>query len=394
MDERVKFIAAYLRGELSMARLCEAFGVSRKTAYKWLARYSDGGVAELVNRSRKPRTNPHAVSQEVEQLIIDARKVHPTWGPKKLLITLAPAYPGLRLPATSTVGTILLRHGLTQLRRSFRRSSSRYTQPFLGYDQPNAVWCADFKGHFRLGDGRRCHPLTISDGCTRYLLRCEGLRQPRDAPSHEVFESAFREFGLPNAIRTDNGSPFSSLSAGGLSALAVWWVKLGIRPERIKPGRPDQNGRHERMHRTLKAETAKPPKADLFAQQSAFDVFRKEYNEVRPHEALGQKPPASAYRPSGRALPTQIAELEYSSEFEVRRINRTGMLKWHGKSWYVSYLLGKEPVGLKEVKGGEWAVHFGMLQLGVLDKASGKLRPIAETFSAPNTGEGSTTDGE
>ena len=284
MDERVKFIAAYLRGELSISRLCTTFGVSRKTAYKWIARYASGGVAELLDRSRRPQSNPNAMSREVTSLVVSMRKQHPFWGPKKLLAVLGPAYPGLKLPATSTVGHLLSRHGLARPRRSVRRSTP-YGQPFLGYDKPNAVWCGDFKGHFRLGDRSRCHPLTISDGFSRFLLRCEGLRKERHDPTRAVFEQAFRKYGLPDAMRTDNGAPFSSLAIGGLSRLSVWWIKLGIRPERIAPGHPEQNGRPERMHRTLKAETAKPARQDLFAQQAAFDLWRKEYSEVRPHEA-------------------------------------------------------------------------------------------------------------
>jgi putative transposase len=372
MDERVKFVAQYLRGELSLTRLCESFGISRKTAYKWLERYADNGVEGLAEHSRKPHSNPRAISEEVVSIIVEARKRHPFWGPKKLLVSLPASYPGLQLPATSTVGEILARHGLVRPRRAPRRTSSPYSEPFLGYDRPNAVWCADFKGHFQVGNGKQCHPLTISDGHSRYLLRCEALRKAQEQPSRAVFESAFREFGLPDAIRTDNGPPFSSLAPGGLSNLAVWWIRLGIRPERIEPGRPDQNGRHERMHRTLKAETATPPRATLKAQQLAFDTFRKEYNQDRPHEALGQRTPASIYAPSTRAYPATLPALEYPAGMEVRYVSDGGGLRWHGTLWYISWCLSGQPIGIQEVDEKKWLVHFGPIRVGLLDQSKGK----------------------
>ncbi len=375
MDERVKFIAAYLRGELAVSRLCDAFGVSRKTAYKWIARYAEGGVSELVERSRRPRSHPKAMSPEVESLIIATRKEHAFWGPKKLLAVLRGSYPGLKLPALSTVGHLLARRGLTHPRRPVRRSSP-YGQPFLGYDKPNAVWCADFKGHFRLLDRTRCHPLTISDGYSRYLLRCEALRHPRHEPVKAVFEQTFREYGLPDAIRTDNGPPFSSTTLGGLSHLAVWWIRLGIRPERIQPGRPDQNGRHERMHRTLKHEAVGPDRLDFTAQQARFDEWRKEYNEVRPHEALEQEPPAKYYQPSPRPYPAELPEPEYPANFEIRRINHAGSLLWDRHKYYVSWSLQMQLVGLEEVSDGNWVLYFGPRRLAVVDGTTKKLRPI------------------
>lgn len=375
MDERVKFIAAYLRGELSVSRLCETFDVSRKTAYKWTARYAEGGVAELLERSRRPLSNPRSTSREVVSLIVAMRKQYAFWGPKKLLTMLGTAYPGLRLPANSTVGHLLARHGLTRPRRASRRTTP-YGQPFLGYDKPNAVWCADFKGHFRLADRTRCHPLTISDGFSRYLLRCEGLRHPRHDPTRDVFEQTFREFGLPDAIRTDNGAPFASTALGGLSKLSVWWVRLGIRPERIEPGRPEQNGRHERMHRTLKAEATKPMRLDLVAQQTRFDEWRKEFNEVRPHEALGLKTPASFYEPSPRLYPAELPDPVYPPNFETRRVNQSGVILFERHKVYVSWNLPHQLVGLEELDDDKWVVHFGPLALAVIDAPSGKLSPL------------------
>ncbi len=390
MDERVKFIAAYLKGEMSLIRVCESFGVSRKTGYKWIERYVGRGVQGLMDMSRRPRTSPNAVSDEIQDLLVEARKQHPFWGPKKVLVATQGLYPGLRLPAASTVGDILTRHGLTRPRRRSHRTPP-YTQPFLGYDQPNAVWCADFKGDFQMGNGQRCYPLTISDGFSRYLLKCEGLKRTRESDAKPVFELAFREFGLPFSIRTDNGAPFSSRAPAGLSFLAIWWIRLGIRPERIQPGHPEQNGRHERMHRTLKAETARPPRANMKAQQSAFDRFRGEYNRERPHEALGQRPPAAVYEPSPRPFPAIIPPLEYPPELETRRVKNGGRISWDGALWYVSDNLSNEIVGVKPIDDHKCIVYFGRLQIGVLapsmrrkphpgHKAMGKIRPLQGAF--------------
>jgi transposase InsO family protein len=398
MDERVKFIGAYLRGEISLTRLCEAFGVSRKTGYKWLDRYSAGGVLALNDRSRRPHGNPRSTATEIVELIVAARKKYPFWGPKKLGTWLHTTYPGLALPAQSTMGEILKRHGLVVPRRPPARRSTPYTQPFLGYDRPNAVWCADFKGDFAMSLERRCYPLTISDGFSRYLLRCEGLSKTRERDTRPVFESAFKEFGLPYAIRTDNGPPFSSNGLAGLSQLAVWWIRLGIRPERIQPGHPQQNGRHERMHRTLKAETAKPPQRNMKLQQAAFDTFRARYNQERPHEALGQRTPASVYSPSPRPYPAILSELEYPSDYEVRTVTSGGELRWGGTLWYLSWNLSRQQVALKHLDDKRCLVYFGPLELGVLDQATrvkiapgrkptGKLRPSRCVLPLPHRQE-------
>ena len=285
MNERVKFIAAMLEANESFTELCERFGISRKQGYKWKERYESGGVDALQDRSRAPKTHPHVVTEPLVELIVQARRKHPRWGPRKLLVILARQYPTMEFPVASTVGEILRKRGLVGPKRR-RLRNSPYPDALGGYDRPNAIWCADFKGHFPV-NGERCNPLTISDGFSRYLLCCRSLKSTVSEPVRVTFESVFREFGLPDAIRTDNGPPFSSLAPGGLSRLAVWWIRLGIRHERFMPGRPDQNGRHERMHSTLKAETARPPRSSFRAQQRAFDAFRDEYNRVRPHEALG-----------------------------------------------------------------------------------------------------------
>jgi transposase InsO family protein len=271
------------------------------------------------------------------------------------------------LPAASTIGDILKRNGRVRPRRRVRRSSP-YMDRLRQYDAPNAVWCADFKGCFPLGQrGERCHPLTISDGFSRFLLRCRGLRRPLSRPVRRVFESAFCEYGLPRAIRTDNGPPFSTLAPGGLSRLSVWWIRLGIRPERIMPGHPEQNGRHERMHRTLKAETARPPRSSFSAQQRAFDRFQAEYNDERPHEALGQEVPASLYRPSLRSYPRMLPEPEYPRHFETRVAYPNGVISFGTTQWYVSNCIAGERVGLEPCDDGRWRVHFAWVPIGILD---------------------------
>jgi transposase InsO family protein len=372
MNERLRFIASKLEAAEPFSCLCERFGVSRKTGYKWVARYESNGVAGLEEHSRAPLSHPHAVTDDVVEKILEIRKKHPRWGPRKLRVLLQRHYPQLGLPVASTIGEILRRNGLNRKRKRIRRSSP-YGDRLGQYHTPNAVWCADFKGHFPVADGR-CHPLTVSDGCSRYLLACRALRRPLFKPTQKVFESVFREFGLPEAIRTDNGAPFSTLAPGGLSRLAVWWIHLGIRPERILPGRPDQNGRHERMHSTLKSETAKPPRSSFRAQQRAFDQFRKEYNEIRPHEALGQQPPASRYRPSLRPYPRQLPHIEYPEHFQVRHAYENGMISFNSTQWYISACLQSERVGLEEVEDDRWKVYFGPIALGILDVRNARER--------------------
>ncbi len=372
MNERVKFIAAHLEAGEPFSCLCERFQVSRKTGYKWVARYETDGVAGLEERSRAPVSHPHAVADYVVEKILRIRKKHPRWGPRKVRVLLQRHYPQLALPAASTIGEVLRKNGLIQKRRRIRRSSPYGTR--LGnYESPNAVWCADFKGHFPVG-GERCHPLTVSDRCSRYLIACQGLRRPLFKPTRKVFESVFRELGLPDAIRTDNGAPFSTLAPAGLSRLSVWWIRLGIRPERIQPGRPDENGSHERMHSTLKSETAKPPRASFRAQQRAFDRFREEYNEIRPHEALGQEVPASRYRPSHRRYPRQLPQLEYPEHFYVAQTYPNGMLSFKSTQWYISSCLRSERVGLEEVDNDRWKVYFGPIPLGILDVRNARDR--------------------
>ena len=372
MNERVKFIARYLQQDEPFTVLCEAAGISRKTGYKWVERYEGSGVVALVDRSRAPRSHPHAVPEAVVETVVAMRCRHPRWGPRKLLAILRRHEPTRAWPVASTVGDILRQRGLVRRRRR-RRYSAPYAERLGDYAAPNAIWCADFKGHFAVGDAR-CHPLTIMDGFSRYLLRCHALPRPLSAPTRQVFESAFREFGLPQTIRTDNGAPFSTLAAGGLSRLAVWWIRLGIRPERILPGRPDQNGRHERMHSTLKAETARPPRRSWRAQQRAFQIFRHEYNHERPHEALADETPASRYAPSPRAYPRQLPPPEYPAHFRVERVYPNGVISVRETQWYLTNCLAGELIGLEEVDDDRWTVYFGPIELGVLDVRNAKAR--------------------
>lgn len=365
MDERTSFIVECLRGELSMSELCRRYEISRKTGYKWWRRFVADREAGLVERSRANQTHPNATTAAVAAIVVETRKAHPTWGPRKIHAHLQTRFPRLVLPAPSTVGAILTRVGLTRLRRP-RVTTPPLAAPLSPCAAPNAVWCADFKGAIPLRDGRRYLPLTISDAFSRYLLRCEGVSRAEEAVVRPIFESAFSEFGLPTVIRTDNGPPFASLAPGGLSRLAVWWIKLGIRPERIAPGRPQQNGRHERLHRTLREDAATPPARDGRAQQSALDRFRRIYNSERPHEALGQQPPAHFYTPSSRPYAGELREPIYPDTFFVRAIAPNGTLKWRGDELYVSQTLAGEHVGLEELAPETWHVYFADIPLGMI----------------------------
>lgn len=366
MDERMKFIGWYLQHEWSMAALCRAFGVSRKTGYKLVRRYLELGLEGLKDMSRAPHYHPNAVSVDVEQHIVAARAQHPTWGPKKLRAWLQRQDSATRWPAASTIGEILSRYGLVAPRRRSRKTTV-YRQPLLGCDVPNAVWSADLKGWFRTGDGVRCDPLTITDNYSRFLLRCQAVNPADYETIQPIFEAAFREYGLPIAIRTDNGPPFATTTVGGLSRLSIWWLKLGIVPERIEPGKPAQNGRHERMHRTLKQETASPPQPTRRRQQQAFDYFRWEYNEDRPHEAIGQHTPASLYMRSPRPYPLIIPEIIYPDDMAVRSVKSQGDISWKNRHVYLSETLAGELVGLRQISDRLWDIYFGPIKLAQLD---------------------------
>jgi transposase InsO family protein len=365
VDERVRFIEAVHRGEDDVSSLCRQFGVSRKTAYKWIGRAERGEA--LTDRSRAPLSCPHATAARVQDVILEARHRHPTWGPRKLLAWLARKQPKLELPAASTVGELLKRSGLV-LPRKLRRRCDPNVAPLATIDDANAVWCADFKGAFKTGDQRTVNALTITDGFSRYLLRCRAMTLTHTELVQRVYDSVFREFGLPLVFRTDNGPPFAGMGPKGLSKLSVWLLKLGVRPERIAPGKPTQNGRHERMHRTLKEDTASPPAKTFAQQQRRFDLFRKTYNEERPHQALENRTPASIYTTSPRRYPMRLIEFEYSEGFELRRVRHNGEIKWGGGLTYVCESLAGEMVGLEPRDDGTLGLFFGSLRLGGLDE--------------------------
>ena len=374
MEEKVRFVLEYERDEETMGELCARFGVSRETGYVWLRRYQRKGVAGLVEKNRAPQSHPNQTGAEVERAILELRQAHMRWGPRKLKRILERDQPGRRWPAASTIGEIIQRAGLVVARKK-RRRTEPYGEPLAHANASNRVWCADFKGWFRSGDGTRIDPLTISDAWSRYLLRSQAVEKADTERVRAVFEAAFREYGLPEAIRTDNGPPFASTTVGGLSRLAVWWIKLGIVPERIQAGHPEQNGRHERMHRTLKQEVKTAP--DWRAQQRELDRFRRDYNEVRPHEALQMQTPASVYEPSPRAYPSRVAEVEYPDTMQVVTVQSHGWFAWKKRSIFLSQVLWGERVGLEPVGDGLFTVYFAQHPLIGFDARRGKLVPLS-----------------
>lgn len=384
MDERRAMIGSWLSGDYSVSELAAQYGVSRKTTYKWIERFEAGGWVALEDQSRAPHDHPNAVGAEMTQRILELKERWPLWGAPKLLRKLELALGAQRCPAESTVSEILRRHGLSRIARRRRRATPS-TQPFAACQQSNAVWCADFKGWFRTGDGHKCTPLTISDGHSRYLLRCQGLDGSTGSTTVQpLFIATFREYGMPQAIRTDNGAPFASRGLGGLSALSVWWVRLGLDLERIEPGQPQQNGRHERMHRTLKAATARPPRTNLRQQQKAFDEFQREYNEQRPHEALGQRPPAEVYQPAARHYPQRLPDQRgYPDGWQKRRVQSTGQIKWKGQDLFIGHALAGQEVGLEPAADGRWTLHFEHLQLGQFDERKQRLKPLTRLTASP-----------
>jgi putative transposase len=365
MDQKTQFIADYLRQPLSMSELCELYAISRKTGYKLIDRYLQYGPQGLEERSRKPGSHPNETPAQVVQAIVEARQRHPSWGAKKLLRILTKRYARWSFPARSTVCDILSRHGRVPKRRN-RRHIGHPGKPSSQILAPNDVWSADFKGQFKTGDGVYCYPLTVADGFSRYLVGCQALSSTRVAEAKPVFTRLFKQFGLPKRIRTDNGVPFATNTLARLSQLSAWWVRLGVLPEFIEPGKPQQNGRHERMHRTLKAETTRPPANSGRGQQRRFDRFREEFNCERPHEALDMQTPASVYQPSSREMPSKLPPLEYPDRFEVRYVSANGGIRWN-KGWVnVSITCVGEYVGLEEIDDGVWNVYFGPLKLGRL----------------------------
>jgi transposase InsO family protein len=370
MDQRVQFIADWLGDQYSKMELCAAYGISRPTADKWIKRYEQGGIESFKELSRAPYCHPNQTPQAICQMLIQTKLSHRSWGPKKVVDYLRQRRSTVPWPADSTAGEILKRAGLVERRRR-RRRVTPYSEPFNECQAPNQVWSADFKGDFVMGNGRRCYPLTLTDNFSRYLLVCRGLEHPSYQAVRPWFERAFSQYGLPYSIRTDNGAPFASLALGGISELSKWWIELGIRPERIEPGKPQQNGRHERMHRTLKHEV--PPQPTLQSQQRCFDRFVEQYNYQRSHEALGRKTPSSVYRASTRRFGAKLPAIGYPSGIVVRQVRHNGEIKWHGDFIYLSQLLAQQPIGLKQIGPEQWEVRYSFHLLGVLDQRAHKI---------------------
>lgn len=373
-EQRLGLVRAMGGGEESVGEICDRFGVSRKTAYKWKGRYEAEGVEGLVDRSHAPLRHGRATSAEIAQAIVNLKHERPSWGPRKLVARLERLYPEVGWPSHSTAGGILKRSGLVTLRGRARRRAPVMRGPLSAPERPNHVWTADHKGWVRLKDGSRCEPLTVCDGWSRYLLRLEATSGTDGAQARAAFERAFGEHGLPEAIRSDNGTPFASIGVSGLTGLSAWWVSLGIRLERIAPGKPQQNGRHERFHATLK-EAMIPPERSRAEQQARFDAFRESYNQERPHEALRQRSPAEVYERSPRPLPSSPPEPDYPPEASIRRVRGNGEIKWRGGHLFVSQALAGEAVAVEEAGEDGHAVRYFNLVLGVIPRHEMRLRP-------------------
>ena len=382
VEQRYRFVLDHQSGLYRMTELCRRYGISRKNGYKWLERYRHGGLEALGDRSRAPKSSPQRMDTGIAELLVSARKAHPTWGPRKILAWTARTHPELArcLPAASTVGDLFKREKLVEPARRRRPRVHPGVTP-LHASGANDLWCADYKGEFRLLDGVYCYPFTLTDAFSRYLLQCQAETSTALVGTKQALTVAFRRYGLPRAIRTDNGSPFVGHGLSGLSQLAVWWMKLGIDHQRIEPGRPDQNGRHERMHKTLKAECTRPPEASFAAQQARFDAFEEEFNRERPHEALGQQTPASQYHASPRAFPEAIPAPDYPPHYEVRKVDGNGRFKFKGVSWFIAHPLTEELLGLVEIEEDVWSIQFYGHELGRLNPRLGtyviKVSPMS-----------------
>ncbi len=391
MDQRFIFIAACLRREAPIGEVCARYGISRKTGYKWLKRYEADGAAGLRNMSTARHTQTQTIAPAIAARLIVLRRARPTWGPRKLLARLAmddvaAGAAATTWPAASTVGDLLRREELTRPRP--RRVHVAGTKPALTEpDAPNQSWAMDFKGWFRTGDGARCEPLTVTDGFSRYLITCKAMPQITGAYVQSELIAAFQTYGMPCALRSDNGNPFASAGGlAGLTQLSVWLLTLNIWPDRIDPGRPDQNGAHERMHRVLDEDAASPPAATIAAQQQRLDVWRADYNSYRPHGALGQRCPASVYAPSPRAYPERVAAWEYPADHQTRRVGSKGYIKWRDSEIYLTEAMRGQVVALAQTDDGDWAVRFRQFTLAMLSDATNTIRPARLSRTAAPDG--------
>ena len=382
VEKRKAFLADYVSGDWSMSELCRIYGISRPTGYAVLERFAARGDPGLEQCSHAPRRHPNQTPEAVEQLVLELRRKHPLWGPRPLKKILEDHHPRVAIPAASTIGSILTREGLTR-QRPKRRRVEPYRQPFVAVEQPNDEWACDFKGWIRTRDGERIDPLTITDSASRYLLRCQAVEKTDTERVQAIFEAAFREYGMPLAVRSDNGPPFASCALAGLSRLSVWWIRLGILPQRIQAGHPEQNGRHERMHRTLKEATAAPPQDNRRAQQRTFDSFRQEYNELRPHQGLQMQTPGSVYRNSPRPFPGRVPEPEYDSRSTVRRVYPHGQFFWKGHDVFLSKVLAGERIGLEPIDDRNLRICLAWFPIARLDTHTMRIEKLREEDCSP-----------
>lgn len=377
MDQRLQFIVDYFSGNYTKKALCHYYGISRPTGDKWIERFGRDGSEGFCEHSRKPHGHPRTTPPEIVERIVETKLMHQSFGPKKVMDRLRAVEPDRRWPADSTAGKILKRRQLVRTRRPRRRVPPD-PRTLVHCDAPAQSWSADFKGDVLLANGKRCYPLTLTDNHSRFILQCRALSTTTTDAVKPWFEWVFRQQGLPQTLRTDNGSPFASVAAGGLSRLSKWWIQLGIRPERIRPAKPSENGRHERMHRSLKEAVMRPPARTLAAQQQRFDVFVEEFNNQRSHEALQRQTPARVHQPSPRPYPERLPEVEYPSGVTVRRVRRTGEIKWRGQLIYLSTVLAKEPIGLVPCDNDRWEIRYSFHPLGVLDESTQKIIPAEQ----------------
>lgn len=381
MDQKIKLIALW-QSEENISEIANELGISRKTAYKWINRYQLLGLDGLKEQSRAPRSHPNRTSDEIQERIIEEKIKRPKWGPKKIIKRLQDLDPKEKWPTPSTASYILDKNNLVKPRKK-RIRVPPYTKPFMECNAPNDIWSIDYKGQFQTLSKQICYPLTITDNYSRYVFDIKALQGPRYEPTRAAMEAIFKEYGIPKAIRSDNGQPFAGRAVGGLSKLSIWWIKLGIRPERIDLGHPEQNGRHERMHKTLKENTTNPPGFDLREQQKKFDEFLYEFNFERPHEAINMQTPASVYKRSSNEYSDINLAVDYETEFEVRRVRPNGEIKLNGHLYFLSELLPGENIGLKKINDDLYQMFFSFHHLGFINvkkrmllKYIGKVLPM------------------